>query len=61
MVALPFTMKILALLLGLVDICVRVALLAVGVSRLIIALERVRAELRRKEGRHKRQASRLRK
>ncbi len=54
-------MKILALLLGLVDICVRVALLAVGVLRLIIALERVRAELRRKEGRHKRQASRLRK
>ena len=61
MVALPLAMKLAALLLGLIDICVRLALLAVGVCRLVLALERARAELRRKERRRRRQDSRIRK
>ena len=53
-------MKLLALLLGLVDICVRIALLAVGVCRLVLAYERAKSEFARRKRRCRRQDSRLR-
>ena len=54
MVTLPLAMKFLALLLGIIDICVKIALLVIGVLRLILAFEKAKSDFERKERRFRR-------